>query len=408
MKAKSVVLTSVACFLLSVFATGARAQCSYPAQEVLYQESVDGTLNVFVSCVTTLGGSFQTTNVSAATGEYPAGNSELTGYGVVPSQVNAVFEGTNGHLLEGSYVVNSGWTHVDLNAATGGEAAVTTSPLTSFDDSYGQHVFYIGIDLAVHQMYNNGSWQDQALTAANAVSSESKLASDWWESEEFVVYEGSGGHVRLLTFNGSSWSNTDLTAAAGGAGPMNGTPFAMISSGQSEAGELIYFLDTGGSIHEYYRPTLTGQWSGHVVTGLGTLLPISQTRLFTCTEAASGSEPVTYHVFYMTSGADATAVVDAYRPDNAYAWTPLNLTPTSGSIPQSIDFTSADGTVPLGGASYTTPQLVYLPTSPYPGIALLYPDGGTPPNHYDWAVDTLALPSSDNIVSPVVLFSWGP
>lgn len=412
MKKRCAVYISVfACLILLIIAQPAQAQCSYPAQEILYQESVEGVVDAFVSCVTILDGSFQTTNVSAATKGYPAGNSELTGYGVVPSQVVVVFEGTNSHLLANTYTTNSGWSlAVDLNAVTGGEVPVSGSPLASFDDSHGQHVFYIGNDHSVRQMYyTGGKWTNQTLVAGDAAETGSSLVANWLTSgstvEEYAVYEGSGGHVRLLFFNGSSWSNTDLTAATGGAAPHSGTPFAATIVGYVVPNQqLIYFLDTGENIQEYSRALPSGQWSDHAVTGLGELLPVSNTRLFTAPEALPGSEP-TYHVFYMTSVGDATDVADAFRPDNAYSWTVHNLMTFNGTNPPSINLYSADGTIPLGGVYYTTPQLVYSPAPSYPSLALLFPYAGSPPV-YNWETDTLTLPPSDNIVSPLVVFTW--
>lgn len=393
----------VACFALVALALPARAQCSYGSYEIVYAQPISGNSNLFVSCGTSL----QTTNVSAILGVYTSSSSQFTGWTISSSQFGIAFQGPGGHLLEALYTAGTGWTEADLTAAAGGTAAVLGTPLGSFTDGHGQHVFYFGTDGSVHQMlYSGSSWANQTLAAAGSIYSESKLAAYEYNSTEFVVYEGSGGDVRLLSFNGSSWTNTNLTTATGGEVPMNGTAFTGIDSVSPNSAQLIYFVGADGNVHEYSE--VDGQWSDHavVVSGLPKPAPNGQLVFYVVDE---GGATYDYYVSYLTGpysydGADGFEIFAAYRPDDTYSWNAIDVT-TQGGEPNPTALN-----VTLGGVSTGIPDYVYFSgnqagSTPPPSVTLLIPSDGL------WHATSSALLSSYDIaegtvVVPLASFQW--
>jgi hypothetical protein len=104
----------------------------------------------------------------------------------------------------------------DLTARANGPQILNGSALTSFTDSAGEHVLYIGSDGHVHQLYFNGTWVDQDLTAlANGpqVLNYYALTSFADSAGEHVLYIGTDNHVHQLYYSGI-WVDQDLTAWA--------------------------------------------------------------------------------------------------------------------------------------------------------------------------------------------------
>lgn len=140
------------------------------------------------------------------------------------TQDHVMYIWTNQHVYQ--LVTNSSdeWVFQDLTSTTNGTAAATGSPLSSFYDSIGQHIYYLGSNQHIYQLYYSTSsqtWSDQDLTAmANGALAEtgSNLSAfiDGAGGED-VIYEGANQHVYILVrpFNGS-WADYDLTAETGG------------------------------------------------------------------------------------------------------------------------------------------------------------------------------------------------
>src|SRR5437588_375690 len=84
--------------------------------------------------------------------------------------------------------------------------------ITIPSQSFGQHI---------HELfYNNVNWVDtdlSALTGAARAESQGIAAFYTIPNDEFHVYYASGGdrHIHQLYFNGSAWSDSDLTALTG-------------------------------------------------------------------------------------------------------------------------------------------------------------------------------------------------
>jgi hypothetical protein len=101
-------------------------------------------------------------------------------------------------------------------------AAARVQQLTSFSDTTGEHVFYVSQSQHVLQLYwNTSSWSPQDLTSisgATTVAIAPGLLSSFYDtSGEHVFYIGSGFHIYQLylswgaNLSGSGWVNQDLT-----------------------------------------------------------------------------------------------------------------------------------------------------------------------------------------------------
>jgi hypothetical protein len=119
------------------------------------------------------------------------------------------------------------WINQDLTGiAPGAPLAETWTGISSFADSYGEHVYYVATDQHVHQLYfDNTSWVDQDLTnstngpsaATAAVIGISSFADGYGEH---VYYVATDQHVHQHFFNNTSWVDQDLTNSTAGPLPL--------------------------------------------------------------------------------------------------------------------------------------------------------------------------------------------
>src|ERR1700733_14607102 len=108
---------------------------------------------------------------------------------------------------------------------------ISTSPLTSYVDKYGEHIVYLGANQHVYLLFYSYSTSRWSLTDLTAITSgalaatNSRLTSFADQYGEYISYEGTNEHIywMYLTFGGSPWHNQDITAAAGGALAASGT-----------------------------------------------------------------------------------------------------------------------------------------------------------------------------------------
>ncbi|MGO9648927.1 MAG: hypothetical protein ACLPOO_12825 [Terriglobales bacterium] len=116
------------------------------------------------------------------------------------------------------YYNNSSWSDADLTALTGGPNA--HGPIAGFAIGNYQYVFYSGSDSHVHELSYVDNWTDQDVTAQapGATSGGYVVAFATKPNNQFhVYYEAASAPYDLhqLYFNGTSWSDADLTAITG-------------------------------------------------------------------------------------------------------------------------------------------------------------------------------------------------
>ncbi len=164
---------------------------------------------------------------SAITSLYTAGNDQLHTY----------YVDTNLHVRQ-LYYNNTTWSDEDLTIDGHGPQAGIWG-ISAFAVKNLQHVFYIGYsDYHVHELYyNNATWSDQDITsqtpgsvAANLTAPELVAFATKGNKQFHVYYEDSNFHLHQLYFNGTSWSDQDLTKWTG-AICYPGTPFPAAGAG---------------------------------------------------------------------------------------------------------------------------------------------------------------------------------
>jgi hypothetical protein len=189
----------------------------------------------------------------------------------VDQHVHQLYCGNGSSCLAGA--VLAGWTDQDLTSWAGSvKPGLWSFQLSSFSDPAGEHVYYVGTDFDVHQLYwpNGWGWFDQDLSKLSAPNSRPacgglasfsnlttgstppnvgeytyyvscydghvhQLHANWSTvvdqdllvvgealtgfidaTGQYVYYMGSDRHVHELSWSGTSQYNTDVTNAAGG------------------------------------------------------------------------------------------------------------------------------------------------------------------------------------------------
>jgi hypothetical protein len=103
-----------------------------------------------------------------------------------------------------------------LGGSFGGIAAFITTPNNQM------HVYYRGVDQHIHQRYPNGSgtWIDEDLTSethAPSTDPYSYVKGLSVQNFQYVFYADVHDHIHQLLYNNSNWSDSDITALGGGA-----------------------------------------------------------------------------------------------------------------------------------------------------------------------------------------------
>lgn len=149
------------------------------------------------------------TSYGAITAFYTTPNKQLHVY-YVDNQAQHV------HQL---YYNGTSWNEADLTGLTGGPTA-SAYGISGFALGNLQYVFYVGTDNHVHELYyNNANWTDNDITAlagANLASFGAMLAFVTTPNNQLhVYYQDQNLDLHQLYFNGTSWSDADLTSITG-------------------------------------------------------------------------------------------------------------------------------------------------------------------------------------------------
>jgi hypothetical protein len=155
---------------------------------------------------------------------YPGLSGEITAFFTTPNNQPHVFYIDTNEDIHQLYDNGTNWSDQNLTELTGGSQAFGT--LSGFSVGNLQHVFFVGYnDSHIHQLYyNNSKWVDQDITALAGAQNDSGgelVAFATTPNDNFhVYYQGAGGFNDLhqLYFNGTSWSDSNLTTITGGYG----------------------------------------------------------------------------------------------------------------------------------------------------------------------------------------------
>lgn len=200
----------------------------------------------------------------------PAAGSALTSFVDESALVTHVFyEGTNGHIYEFYCACNSGGTwHFDdpTSLAGGAPAAAPGSALTSFIDGGVMHVFYLGANNNVYELYwiSGTVWHSDdptALAGAPVATSGSPLASFVDSGGAMHVFYWNSQNVHEVFWTGGTAWHTDVPTALAGA-PVGAVGSALIgfanTSGKGDTGGHVMYLGTNA--HVYTLSLTPGVW----------------------------------------------------------------------------------------------------------------------------------------------------
>jgi hypothetical protein len=128
------------------------------------------------------------------------------------------------------------------------------------------HVFYLGTNLNVYELYYTGSWHSDDPTSlagapvAGTVSGQLSPLTSFintsgiGDTSMHVMYLGTNEHVYALHYlGGTSWGYFDATASAGAPAAASGS--ALTSFQDLAGGVRTYFLGANSHVYELYWQT---------------------------------------------------------------------------------------------------------------------------------------------------------
>ena len=201
-----------------------------------------------------------------------AAGSPLIGY-TLGNRRHVFYLGADGHVHELWSDPASGWRPTDLMMAVAGDAAVAAagSALMGFTLGGSQHVFYLGADRRVHELWwdpASGWHPSDLMTAAGGppnAAAGSPLVGYTRGSFQHVFYLGADNHIHELRWTAvSGWHPSDLMAAPKGAALHAAAGSPLVGYVLDDI-QHVFYLGTDGHIHELWCNPVNGWRSGHLV-----------------------------------------------------------------------------------------------------------------------------------------------
>lgn len=205
----------------------------------------------------TLSGSLNSTTTMGSASVIAATNSALTSFVASDGSSHTFYLDSNRHVNHVFWNSSGGWQVQDVSAIANNVLAASGSPLTSLATSDGNyHVFYLDANSHVNQLAGSLlTWSNQDITSAAgaaAAASNSKLASFTNSAGNHVYYLGTNQHEYQLFWNGSQWVNQDLTNAAGSSHlPASGSSLTGFSL--SDGTEHTFYIGTDQHVYQMLR-----------------------------------------------------------------------------------------------------------------------------------------------------------
>lgn len=146
--------------------------------------------------------------------------SGITAFYTTPNQQFHVFYyDNNGAHVHQLYYNGSSWSDQDLTALVGGIGGYGPGGISGFSIGNYQYVFYVADDQHVHELSYIDSWTDQDITAQGngVLANPVIIAFPTKPNNQFHVYyqDSNATDLHQLYFNGSSWSDDNLTTLTG-------------------------------------------------------------------------------------------------------------------------------------------------------------------------------------------------
>ena len=226
------------------------------------------------------------------------------------------------------------WTNQSLGGTQGGSfggiAAFITTPNNQI------HVYYRGLDQHIHQRYQNGSdtWLDEDLTSethAPTTDPYSYVKGLSVQNFQYVFYADVHDHIHQLFYNNSNWTDSDITALGGGA---LSTPscclFAMTTSPNNQV--HVYYGATatyGGQSLDLHQLFFNGsRWSDTDLSIAGGGIGLGKINTYLGSTIGGVTIGNYQYVFYQDVNYD---VREMYY--NNVRWADVNLAVTAGVTP---------------------------------------------------------------------------
>jgi hypothetical protein len=142
-----------------------------------------------------------------------------------------VYRGQNGHVYELWWNFDEGWHYNDLTTAAGAplaglDGAGGGDPIGYVFDADGtQHVHYVGDDKHIDELWWDGNWHHNDLTAASGGPSAYGHLTGYVfaaQSTRHVVYQSTDGPIQELWWDHGGWHHSDISAAT--SAPKSQTP----------------------------------------------------------------------------------------------------------------------------------------------------------------------------------------
>lgn len=273
---------------------------------------------------------------------YTAGNDQLH-----------VYYFTGDYHVHQLYFNGTSWSDQDLTVATGGVVQMQgATAIGGFSIANAQYVYFCGDDAAIHEYSygNNGnfSWVDAALptgvggTCLFEVPEALVAFATTPNNQRHVYYgvaAGKGADIYQLYFNGSSWSNQDLTKQIKGAKQaLRISPLSGFANGNHQ---YVFFESLNGHVQQY---SYANSWTSTDLTKASAGVPGNVSGGMIGNGATGFAVPGTtqIEVYYA-----ATKTFDVQRLTfQNNKWTDTNLSaltggPSVGNGAQILGFASA-------------------------------------------------------------------
>jgi hypothetical protein len=170
---------------------------------------------------------------------------------------HVVYRAQNAHVHELWW--DGKWHFNDLTVAAsaplaGHDGADGGEPAAYMFDAQGtQHVVYVGADKHIHELWWDGDWHHNDLTAAaGGQLAYGHLAGYVFAAQDtqHVFYQTTHGFIQELWWDGNGWHFSDISAAVGA--PKSQTPPAAYTFDEQGTQHVLYQGSDNGHIYELW------------------------------------------------------------------------------------------------------------------------------------------------------------
>jgi hypothetical protein len=322
--------------------------------------------------------SWKNTDLSALTGSSGTGfYSGMTAFVTTPNNNFHLYYQDALNNIHQLYFNGLVWSDGNLTTATKGATALLTgSGISGFSIGNFQYIYFVGSDQHIHEYSYVDNWLDTDLTvkAHGVVASSINRLVTFATSpnnQRHVYFVATDATIHQLDFNGTLWSDENLTNVTGGG---KAAPYATAMGGCAVGNhQYVFFVSNTGHLHMYsYVNSWTDtDWTNRSgltafgsVTGFG--IP-ETTKLRMYFDDASG-----YHLHQLS--------YDDANPNN---WVTTDLTTQTGSGYVLPGFNS------VGFATTPNDQLHFY-TIAGATVAQYYFNG------FSWSLGYLPAPTTNN------------